>query len=134
MISKGIVQKIIDDKHAEVCVTRQSACGENCASCSGCAKPTYKAVTIARNPINAQVGDVVNLKSEDAIILKGAVYVYVLPLVLFFVFYAFACYLTDIESTRNVFAIAGFSFGVSLAIFYSKKMSKNNNVTVEIFK
>ncbi len=134
MISKGIVQKIIDDKHAEVCVTRQSACGENCASCSGCSKPTYKAVTIARNPINAQVGDIVNLKSETATVIKGAMYVYILPLVMFLAFYAFASYLTQDENVRNVFAIAGFSFGVSLAILYSKKMTKNAEVSVEIFK
>lgn len=134
MISKGIVQKIIDDKYAEVCVTRQSACGDNCASCSGCSKPTYKAVTVAKNPINAQVGDVVNLKSENATIIKGATYIYVLPLVLFFAFYALANFVTSDENIKNALAIGGFAFGVDFAILYSRKIEKNKKVTVEIFK
>lgn len=133
MVSKGVVKKIIDDKHAEVCVTRQSACGDNCASCSGCHKPTYTAVAIAKNPINAKVGDVVNIKSEAITVIKGATFVYILPLVLFFIFYAVSCNLILNETINGVFGVLGFALGIFFAGLYSKKMGKQEEVGLEIF-
>lgn len=133
MVSKGIVQKIIDENYAEVCVTRQSACGENCASCSGCSKPNYTAVTIAKNTTDAKVGDTVNIKSETLTVIKGAVYVYILPIILFFVAFFIGSKLSFSENVNNILGIFGFSLGIFIAGLYSKKMAKTEEVSVEIF-
>ena len=134
MVSKGIVTKIIDQNLAEVCVTRQSACGDNCGSCSGCDKPTHKASAIAKNPINAQVGDVVNLKTEAAKVLKGAAFVYILPIILFFALYSVAGLILDNEAVNATIGVVGFAIGIYIAGYYSKTMGKKNEVTLEIFK
>lgn len=132
MVSKGIVTKIIDENLAEVEVTRQSACGENCASCKGCDKPTFKAISLAKNPINAKVGQSVNLKNQSQIILKGAVFVYILPIVLFFAFYTIGISFIKIESICNILGVVGFGFGIYIAGMYSKKTQ--SNITLEIFE
>ncbi|MFI3226905.1 MAG: SoxR reducing system RseC family protein [Clostridia bacterium] len=134
MVSKGIVQKIIDENHAEIVVTRQSACGDNCASCSGCSKPTYKAVAVAKNPVGAQVGDVVNVKSETLTVIKGAAFVYILPLILFFVFYAVSSQFLQSEGICGAIGVVGFAIGIYFAGLYSKKMGKQQEVGLEIFK
>lgn len=132
MISKGIVLRIIDANYAEVSVTRQSACGENCGSCSGCDKPTHTAISIAKNTTDAKVGDVVNLKTETKKVLKGAVYIYILPLILFFVFFLISSILFENEITQNYFSVFGFIFGIYIAWLYSKKLAKED-ISIEIF-
>ncbi len=68
---------------AKVAVLRRSACGENCAGCSGGCTPT-KSIIAARNDIGAECGDRVLLELEDRRALSAAVLVYILPLTALF--------------------------------------------------
>ena len=65
---------------AKVRVYRSGACGENCASCKGCAG--RKPLEIwAKNEIGATVGDRVTVESATGRVLSLAVLLYLLPLV-----------------------------------------------------
>lgn len=62
---------------------RQSACGGECSSCSGCGdtKPTIVKV---KNEVDAKIGDLVELQGSGNI-LKLTFMIYSIPLVLFVV-------------------------------------------------
>jgi len=79
MEQKGIVTQIIDDI-AVVIVQRKSACGDNCAQCSGC-ETTNIQVTV-KNPLNAEVGNTVQIESDSTKILIAAFLLYILPLII----------------------------------------------------
>lgn len=132
MVSKAKVTKIIDENLAEIEVTRKSACGDNCATCSGCDKPNYIAISIAKNPKGAKVGDVVNVESKASYVLKGAAYIYMLPLILFFIGYLVPSAFTENESVKNGIGFIGFCLGIFLAGLYSKRMQKKNEINLEI--
>ncbi|WP_353097031.1 SoxR reducing system RseC family protein [Tissierella praeacuta] len=73
----GFVRKISGD-NVEVEVRRISACGDNCKSCGGsCHAPNH--IVVLPNIINAEVGDLVELKGETKNILKYTMIVYMVP-------------------------------------------------------
>ena len=73
----GYIRKIVDDK-AEVEVKRISSCGGGCSSCGGsCNVPSI--TVVIRNPINAEVGDYVEIKAKSKNIIKYALIVYMIP-------------------------------------------------------
>ena len=82
------VEKILDDGTAQVVLNRQSACSGDCHKCAGCGAVGQTLNVIARNPIGAAPGDEVFIQSDTAPVMKGALVLYILPLVLFFVGYA----------------------------------------------
>lgn len=131
MVNKATVIKIIDENYAEVEVTRQSMCGDNCVSCAGCEKPTTRAKSIAKNTINAKVGDVVNVNSNTRYVLRGAAFVYILPLLLFVIFCSVAENLFAIEFITNISAVIGFVVGIFVVKIYNNKIK--DNVSLEIF-
>ena len=133
MVSKAVVRKIMDNNLAEIEVMRQSACGDSCASCSGCNKPNYTAKAVAKNPKNAQVGDVVNVRGSAGFVLKGASFVYILPLILFFIFYLATNAITQVEGVSIALGVVGFALGIYFAGCYSKKLAKKNEINLEIF-
>ena len=85
MKQRGIVIKT-DENSAEVSVKRKSACGENCANCSGmCTAPVISIKAV--NSIGAKAGDVVVIESKTSAILKCAFFLYIVPVVLMIVAY-----------------------------------------------
>ena len=85
MTQKGTVIKI-DEEKALIAVPRPSACGENCAACSGgCGSRGHLAWV--HNPIGAKEGDRVLLTSKTDSVLLGSLLIYLLPLILFFMGY-----------------------------------------------
>ncbi len=66
---------------AEVEVRRISGCGGGCSSCGGsCNMPSI--VVSMENPINAKVGDYVEIKGKSKKIIKYALIVYMIPFVM----------------------------------------------------
>ena len=85
------VQKCEPDGTAQVLHIRQSACSGDCHQCAGCGAVQEKMLLTVRNPIGAQPGDVVVIRSDSGPVLAAAAILYLLPLVLFFIGYgAFA--------------------------------------------
>lgn len=85
MNQKGTVIQIEQNK-ALVVIPRASACGEHCASCSGGCQGKGHAVWL-ENTIGANIGDRVLLSAPTSSVLLSSLFVYFLPLLLFFVGY-----------------------------------------------
>lgn len=73
----------VEQDLAKVSVMRQSSCGGECSSCSGCgdSKPTIVKV---KNEVDAKIGDLVELQGSSNI-LKLTFMLYSIPLILFVV-------------------------------------------------
>lgn len=133
MISKATVIKKLDNNLAEIEVMRESACGSNCASCAGCEKPSITVRAVAINNISAEVGDVVNVRGNTGFVLKGASFVYVMPLILFLLGYFIAQNFGAIETICIIIGTIFFGIGIYFAGVYSKKLEKENEMNLEIF-
>ena len=80
MKQTGIVTEA-ENGYAMVVVRRESGCGGNCSQCAGC-KESLKQVK-ALNKISAEKGDTVIIESSTAKVLLAALWVYIVPVILF---------------------------------------------------
>ncbi len=119
MRQKATVAEVLPDGRAELLVVRESACSGDCHKCSGCGSVKQTLRVTAQNPICAQRGDVVYLESDGTVVLKGAMLVYLLPLVLFV-----AAYLAAMPLGPWAFGIgaAAFAVGMLPAFAYNRKI------------
>ncbi|HAL63331.1 MAG TPA: hypothetical protein DCO93_02675 [Clostridiales bacterium] len=85
MIEEGII-KSVSEELCEVVVRRKTACGDNCASCTGACRMNFQKVT-AKNPLGAKAGESVIIEMESKKVLFSAFLVYILPVLTFFVSY-----------------------------------------------
>lgn len=104
----GIVEKI-EDGMLRVRIKRATACGENCASCSGNCKATDQVVT-AVNKAGAKVGDNVLLEMNSKNVLLAAFLVYILPLLVLFCVYAVVYAMTKSEGMSTLAGIFAMLF------------------------
>ncbi len=113
------VQKCNDDGTAQVLHVRQSACSGDCHQCSGCGAAKETLLLTVRNPIGAQPGQMVTVRSESGPVLLAALVLYVMPLVLFF-----AGYLTaEIAWGAGAFGgLSAFVLGIILAAIYDRRV------------
>lgn len=81
----GIVEKISGGE-ALVRIQRASACGENCASCSGGCAPSRTTVRAAVEAECAE-GDRVIVEMESGKVIGAAALVYLIPLIMLFAGY-----------------------------------------------
>lgn len=134
MIQKAVVKKILDRKHAEIEVQRQSACGHDCAHCGGCGAPLERIKAVAINRVDAQVGDIVTVEAENKQLMRMAAVVYTLPLVLFFAFFIVASLCGVGEGMSGVLGCLGIVVGTEFAVGYNKKVKKNGGTPFTIIK
>lgn len=116
------------DGSAQVACVRQSACSGDCHKCSGCGAVEQTMIFTARNPIGARPGDIVNVESATAPVLKAAIVLYMLPLFLFI-----AGYLVGMQWQLGGLT-GGLSFiaGIGLAIAYDRLVMKKKNTQYTI--
>ena len=107
MRSTGIVKKT-EGNEAIVEIKRTSACGDNCANCSGCGNMSMNEIK-AENKILAKCGDTVIVEMDTNKVLKAAFYAYIMPLLMLFLGYFLVFYITKTE----IWGILG---GISLMI------------------
>lgn len=133
MTQTGIVKNVAPNGIAEVQVRRQTACGHDCADCHGCMAVIGETVVKARNELKAVKGDTVSLESESSKILASAMMVYILPFVLFFVFYFVAwAFLQGAESYLPVFGLSGFLLGIAAAVWWDRQAKKKRSLQFKI--
>jgi len=70
----------LKDNMAEVEIARGAMCGESCSNCGMCEKRQSK--VMAKNTLNASVGDSVELGVSTSKGLKAAVLVYMVPVMI----------------------------------------------------
>ncbi len=119
------VKEICDDGTAVVIHVRESACSGDCHKCSGCGAAKEAVLFTADNPIGARKGDLVKVVSDSAVVLKGAMVLYVLPLILFFLGY----YLGTLPGSFGALGgCIGFAVGIAIIVYYDRKVIRKQNI------
>ena len=117
------VQKLNPDGTAQVLHIRKSACSGDCHKCSGCGAVEQNMLLTVANPIGAQPGQVVTIRTESGPVLQAAAVLYLLPLVLFFIGYA----------VWNVLGSGlAFVLGVAIAWVYDRKVVRKQKTQYTI--
>ena len=123
------IKKTYQDGTADVICIRESACSGDCHKCSGCGAAKEAIIVTAQNPIGAQTGDFVNVRSETGPVLKAAVVLYMLPLVLFFAGYALAAAL---NISGGIGGGLAFVLSIVVIVLYDRRMQKKDNTIYTI--
>lgn len=122
------IRQLNPDGSAEVILIRQSACSGDCHKCSGCGAAKETMIFIAKNPIGARVGDLVNVEAESGPVLLAATVMYMLPLVLFFAGYVIG----DIWKLGAPVGCLAFAAGIALAVVYDRLVVKKRETEYTI--
>ena len=105
MLQEAIITKIRDDGLAEVVVERLGICGGDCNNCHEC-RYEHLMKSVVQNPIGARRGQHVMIDTPTMGVFKGALAIYVLPLVTLFLGYFIAAALGLGESACIIAAFA----------------------------
>lgn len=119
------VHRLMPDGMAEVLRVRESACSGDCHKCAGCGASSQTMLFTAHNPIQAQPGDWVTVESDTATVLKGAVVLYVLPLLTFLAGYIMG---ENLWGRGILLSILGFLLGLLPVKLYDRHLAKKGTV------
>lgn len=131
MLQEAIITKIRNDGLAEVVVERLGICGGDCNGCNEC-KYEHLMKSVVQNPIGAVRGQHVMIETPTKGVVKGALAIYVLPIVLLIAGYAIAAALSLSEGTCIIAAFAAAIAGVIIAIVISKAKYKADPTPTKI--
>ena len=123
------VQKCNDDGTAQVIHMRQSACSGDCHKCSGCGAAKETLILTAQNSIGAKPGDIVVIRGSSGPVLAAAAVLYIVPLALFFLGYAFG---NTLWERGGLVGCLAFLLGVGVAVVYDRYMTKHRKTTYTI--
>ena len=115
------VRETYSDGTAQVLLIRESACSGDCHKCSGCGAAKETLLVTAVNPIRADRGDLVTIRSESGPVLKAAAVLYMMPLVLFFLGYGLGAALAI---SGGIMGGLGFALGIALVVVYDRRFAK----------
>jgi sigma-E factor negative regulatory protein RseC len=126
----GRIEKI-DGNKAVISVKRVSACGDSCKSCSSACKVNSVIVETDISEINEDinVGDYVEIKAENEVMLKHILVLYGLPLLLMIITVFIVQMLLKSPNKDIISAVASlFSLIISFYLLkaYDKKEMKKN--------
>ncbi|GAA0178542.1 SoxR reducing system RseC family protein [Clostridium sediminicola] len=134
----GVVSQVNGEK-AYVSFKRKSGCGDSCACCKTKCAAAFITTEIA-NPLNAKIGDKVDVEIENKSFNKMMFFAYMLPLILMMIGTAIG-----INVFRNLgyasYELFGFAIGMTfLALSYyllkkiNDKMRNDNELLMKITK
>ena len=131
MTQDAIVFKCLNDKTAEVVVTRTTACGSNCGNCESCIFQS-ELKTAARNLIGAKPGQRVVIESKSSRIYSAALLTYILPLVLALAGYFIGYSMSASEGICVICSFIGIAVGAAVLVM-SQRLNKNKKpITFDI--
>ena len=119
MLQEAIITKIRDDGLAEVVVERLGICGGSCAECGEC-RYEHLMKSVVQNPIGARRGQHVMIETPTKGVVKGALAIYILPLVMLFLGYLTAYALSLGETVCIIAAFAAAALGIVIAMAISR--------------
>lgn len=126
MRQKAKVIALLPNGEAQVSIKRETACGHDCTSCGACGAQARPIIAEVKNPVGAQVGDDVYVESKTSRVLGLAFIVYVVPIILFFAFYAVANSIWKSEGASICGAIFGLLCGVLTATVFNRFEAKKS--------
>ncbi len=134
MTQNAVVKRLLPGGKAEIEVTRQSACGHDCAKCGGGCTEMVSGPILAEavNQIGAQPNDRVVIEGEFKQLMGLAAIVYAVPLALFFVLFAVGSLAGLGEGGAAALGILGFVLGVAAGIFYNKRYKARGTMVFTI--
>lgn len=125
------VRKINEDGTAQVVHIRESACSGDCHKCSGCGAVKQAMLIDAYNPIGAQPGDMVEIRSETGPVLMGAMVLYIVPLVLFIAGYLLGDAWWGMGPLMGALS---FALGLGIAALYDRLVAKKQKTVYTIVR
>lgn len=125
------VRKINADGTAQVVHIRESACSGDCHKCSGCGAVKQAMLIDAYNPIGAQPGDMVQIRSETGPVLMGAMVLYIVPLVLFIAGYLLGDAWWGMGPLMGALS---FALGLGIAALYDRLVAKKQKTVYTIVR
>ncbi|MGN1014203.1 MAG: SoxR reducing system RseC family protein [Butyricicoccus sp.] len=124
MQQKAVVTELLPGNMARLHVQRTTACGGDCSKCGGCGEMYTKPIFVeVKNTIHAEVGQLVCINGSTKNVLGLAAIVYVIPFVLFFLFYGIAAMLGS--GIPGVFGVIGLAVGILGAKLFSNYHKKH---------
>ena len=134
MTQKAIVKRLLTQSLAQVSLMRQLECGLSCKSCEGCPqKPTDELLATADNTVvQAQPGDVVEVRSNTASVYAAVFYAFILPCVGLIVAYLLAAYMGVHQLSCILISFSGALIFFVPAILFnrSQKRTKQAEFTI----
>ena len=131
MLQEAIITKTLDNGLAEVVVERSGICGGNCDECEGCKYDNLMKSTV-ENTIDAKRGQHVMIETPTLGVVKGALAIYILPVVLLVAGYFIAAALSASEGICILAAFVAAVIGVLLAKVISKQSFNGNPTPTKI--
>lgn len=134
MTQIATVERIIDAEHAEISVPRKSACGHDCEECAGCGISGTAVHAKARNLCDARPGQKVVVESDTKKMLGIVAFVYLMPIILFFLGYVVTALLTSKVALQYTVATVGAVLGILLAVAYDRRIRAKGGVSFSIVR
>ncbi|MBQ9346608.1 MAG: SoxR reducing system RseC family protein [Oscillibacter sp.] len=134
MTQIATVERVLDDRCAEISVPRKSACGHDCESCAGCGVTGAAVLARAENSIGAGPGDKVVVESSTRSLLGIAALVYLVPLVGFFLLCGLAALLGASGGSLYAAGGLGFLLGLLPPALYDRKMQAEGGLSFTIVR
>ena len=131
MIQEAIVTKIREDGLAEVVVERLGICGGDCEGCDGCQYENLMK-SVVHNPVGAQRGQQVMIETPTAGVVKGALIIYILPVIMMILGYALGALLSFAEGGCILLCFVFLAVGVLIAMALSKRLHGKDPVPGKI--
>lgn len=126
--------KNISNGRAEVEVKRISGCGGGCKSCGGCDTPSH--MIVLKNNINAEVGDLVEIRGETKNILKYTLIVYMIPFAMLIIGIVSGMRVLGIFEVSNqeplsfLIGLVFLTLGYLIVKMFDKKIGKSDDDTI----
>ena len=135
MIQTAVVKRILFSGTAEISLMRQLECGLSCKSCEGCPqKPKEEIFALAENPVEAQVGDVVEVESTSGSAIGIAALVYLVPCLFLVLGYLAGARLGLTEGLCVLAAFAGLFVGFLPALLLNRMLTKRGRPEFTILR
>ena len=134
MTQIATVERVLDASHAMISVPRKSACGHDCAECAGCGVTGMAVRAKALNPIGAEPGQQVVVRSDTKSALRMIAVVYLIPVALFLIGYIVGAFLTERVPVQYAMAVVGFFLGLLPAILYDRRLKAVGGLSLTIVR
>ncbi len=125
MKAEGTVKSV----NGELCLVvtaRETACGENCASCGGSCRKNYQ-ICEAINSVGALPGDRVIIEMDSKKVLMSAFFVYIFPLIVFIT--VFCTVMQNRSQMLSAVAAAIAAAGIYAVIYLVDKRRKREYIS-----
>lgn len=135
MVQTAVVKRIVSHGIAEVSLMRQLECGLSCKSCEGCPqKPKDEILALAENPVEAGVGDVVEVESNSGSAIGIAALVYLVPCIGLILGYLLGGWLGFGEGLCVLAAFVGLFAGFVPALLLNRAILKRDKPEFTILR